>query len=242
MTFFCRIADLDVRFDTQYEKTKQYAADYLIPETDTYDLSLSVSETDVDETLADIPTHGDAPDARGYAEFIALLRAFSRKAYAYDVFLLHAAVIEAEGGGYAFFAPSGTGKSTHIRLWRMRFGKAVNIVNGDKPFVRLKDGVFYAYGTPWCGKERWQRNVCVPLRGICRLSRGDTDVCTRLPVSDATPILMSQIYLPDSCEGTGKVLELLDGVLTCVPVFHLSCTKNPLAAEVACRTLLGKLL
>ncbi len=242
MTFFCRIADLDVRFDTRYEKAKLYAADYLIPETAQPDLTLSASDEELDEVLADIPARTDAADARAYAEFIALLRAFSREAYAYDVFLLHAAVIEADGMGYAFFAPSGTGKSTHIRLWRTRFGKAVNIVNGDKPFIRRKGDAFYAYGTPWCGKERWQRNVCVPLGGICELARGVTDVCTRLSVSEATPILLSQTYLPDTPEGAGHVLELLDGVMRQVPVFHLSCTKNPLAAEVACRALLGKLL
>lgn len=242
MTFFCRIADLDVRFDTRYEKAKLYAADYLTSETDAPDLSLSVCDSELDETLPDVPEHANLEDARAYAEFIALLRAFSREAHKHGIFLLHAAVIEAGGKGYAFFAPSGTGKSTHIRLWRMRFGHAVNIVNGDKPFIRLKDGVFYAYGTPWCGKERWQRNVCVPLGGICELSRGETDVCTRLAVSDAAPILLSQIYLPDSTDGTGRVLELLDAMLESVPVFHLSCTKNPLAAEVACRALLGKLL
>ena len=242
MTFFCRIADLCVRFDTRYEKAKLYASDYLIPEPQKCDLSLAVSDREIDETLADIPDHADIEDQRAYAEFIALLRAFSREASTFDIFLLHAAVIEADGKGYAFFAPSGTGKSTHIRLWRMRFGHAVNIVNGDKPFVRLVDGVFYAYGAPWCGKERWQRNVRVPLGGICELARGEVDVCTRVSVSDATPILLSQIYLPDSPDGAGRVLELLDGVLRNVPVYHLSCTKNPLAAEVACRALLGKLL
>ena len=44
---------------------------------------------------------------------------------------------------------SGTGKSTHARLWRETFGDRAVMVNDDKPLLRItKDGVI-AYGTPW---------------------------------------------------------------------------------------------
>ena len=48
---------------------------------------------------------------------------------------MHGAVIEYEGNGYMFSADSGTGKTTHILLWRKFLGDKVKIVNGDKPFL-----------------------------------------------------------------------------------------------------------
>ena len=42
----------------------------------------------------------------------------------------HAAVVEYDGLAYAFMAPSGTGKSTHIKLWIDTLGPAATVING----------------------------------------------------------------------------------------------------------------
>ena len=42
-------------------------------------------------------------------------------------------LISFDGQGIAFAAPSGTGKTTHIKLWQRLYGDRVEIINGDKP-------------------------------------------------------------------------------------------------------------
>ena len=85
-----------------------------------------------------------------------------------------------EGLGYLFTAPSGTGKSTHIRLWRQFLGEAGHIVNGDKPFLSVEEGKVFVWGSPWAGKENWQKNRKAPLHGICLLKQGQKNKICRL--------------------------------------------------------------
>ena len=85
----------------------------------------------------------------------------------FQAYLLHCAVIEYNGEGYAFAAKSGTGKSTHTRLWRELFGERAIMVNDDKPFLQITSSGVFAYGSPWSGKHGLATNVRVPLEGVC---------------------------------------------------------------------------
>ena len=224
--FFCKLADLEVKICAKEAQTLAYFSDYLIDET-IPKVTLSMTDAQIE---AEIVT-GKEP--RYYLEFLALCRAFCRAACTYDIFLLHAAVIEVEENGYAFFAPSGTGKSTHILLWRRLLGERCDIVNGDKPFVRYIDGTYYAYGSPWCGKERWQRNVRVPLRALCRLTRGEKDSISTMSKEECAPYILSQVYLPPTPEDTSRVMEHIDKLLEQAPCHLLACTPTENAAKVA---------
>ena len=224
--FFCKLADIEVEIHAQEEQTAAYFADYRTDPT-TPKITLAMTDSQIEaETVS-----GQEP--RYYLEFLALCRAFCREAYVYDLFLLHAAVIEVDGHGYAFFAPSGTGKSTHIVLWRRLLGERCRIVNGDKPFVRCIDGIYYAYGSPWCGKERWQRNVRVPLRALCRLTRGTEDCISALSKEDCAPYILSQVYIPPTAEATERTMDHVSHLLSQAPVYLLCCTPTENAAKVA---------
>lgn len=65
----------------------------------------------------------------------------------YDGFVIHGACILYKDNAYLFIAPSGTGKTTHIRLWIKHLRDLV-IINGDKPIIRLINTLPYIYGTP----------------------------------------------------------------------------------------------
>ena len=152
---------------------------------------------------------------------------------AYDAFLMHCAVIGYEGRGYAFSAPSGTGKTTHIRLWQQVFGAdKVQIVNGDKPILRRFGDTFYAYGTPWCGKEGYNTNTRVPLAGLCFVERWTENSIRRMTVEEAVPHLFTQIMVGDSPD-LGRQMELADALLTDVPCYLLRCNMDPAAAVAA---------
>ena len=170
-----RIADLVIEIKTRYDFVPRQCKDYLAEAGATPDFTVEVSDEALDASYAHSPECG-----RPYHESLCVYREICKKMLAYGGFLLHAAVIEVDGRAYAFSAPSGTGKSTHIALWRRVLGDRVRIVNGDKPILRYKDGRFIAYGTPWCGKEGWQRNTSAPLSAICFLERSPENRIRRM--------------------------------------------------------------
>ena len=153
------------------------------------------------------------------------------------IFTLRHAPITAER---AASAPSGTGKSTHTQLWLQVFGDRAKILNDDKPAMRLENGVWYAYGTPWSGKYDYSVNTKVPLAGICILSRGDENRI--LPYGGAKAIhdILTQTIRSSDADAMIKLLELLDQLVTAVPVWKMECTPDPEAARVAYRAMSGK--
>ena len=84
--------------------------------------------------------------------------------------LFHAAVVSHQGKGYMFLGPSGTGKSTHARLW-LKYIEGAALVNDDNPVVRVEGKQAVVYGSPWSGKTPCYRNVSYPLGGIVMLSQ-----------------------------------------------------------------------
>ena len=90
--------------------------------------------------------------------------------------LFHCSAVAVDGKAYLFTAASGTGKSTHTRMWRQHFGGRAVMVNDDKPILRIKDDGIYVCGTPWCGKHGLQTNVEVPVQGICILGGGEKNM------------------------------------------------------------------
>lgn len=96
-----------------------------------------------------------------------------------DGFLMvHSSVVAVNDAAIAFVAPSGVGKSTHSLIWTKQIPDSY-IVNGDKPLVHLGEKVT-VYGTPWCGKEGFNRNTSVPLRALCFLKRSENNALYRI--------------------------------------------------------------
>ena len=81
---------------------------------------------------------------------------------------IHTSVIQYKGRTVLFLGESGTGKSTHTRLWREHIGGAV-LLNDDSPMIRVEEGKVWAYGSAWSGKtpcykqERYELVACVRL-------------------------------------------------------------------------------
>ena len=177
----------------------------------------------------------------GYFESLAAIREIAHRLPAYGAFLFHAAVISYKGEAIAFTAPSGTGKSTHIKNWKHSFGSDVGIVNGDKPVLRFgEDGTLFAYGTPWSGKEGWSRNVGLPLRAVVFLERGKENRIVPLSPADAAIPVMNQILLESDPETVAATLTLADKMLARVGLYRLACTPDVGSAVVAKRGIFGE--
>lgn len=139
----------------------------------------------------------------------------------YNGVMLHASCVEYEGKAYLFSARSGTGKSTHTHLWLEHLPGA-RIINDDKPAIRLIDGTFYAYGTPWSGKTDESVNEGVPIAGICFLNRGENQI-KRISGIKALKLFMDQTVRPGNKVLMLKAVDVINEILTNVPVYEMSC-------------------
>ncbi len=228
--FFIEIAELKIAIDNRYSYVKRLCRDYIIEPVSSPDMVVGVTDGEIREEIAASEFDADA----AYAEGVCVYRKICKRLPTdFGAFLMHCAVIEYEGCGYAFAAHSGVGKSTHIMLWQKRFGEAVRIINGDKPILRFKPDGLYAYGTPWCGKEGFNVNASVPLKALCFIERAKENSIKRISPSDALTRIFHQILTPDSLAAVDTLFPMLDKMLTETPCYLLGCNISEEAAEVA---------
>ncbi len=201
------------------------------------EISIAVTQTDID--LERQKEENNTADY-GYLESLVIYRKLCEKLIDRGVLLFHSAAIRMDGKAYLFTAPSGTGKSTHIRLWRKKFGKKVGIINGDKPLISVTKDEIRAWGTPWDGKEHWSANVSAPIGGICQLARGTENVIRRITPEEALSQLFAQTYRPETAEGMRKTVQLLAEVSQRVPCWHLKCNMTAEAADVSSAAMRGE--
>ena len=106
-----------------------------------------------------------------YLEELSVYRKIAERMLEFDTFLFHGSCVSVDGEGYLFTAKSGTGKSTHTRLWREYLGERAVMVNDDKPLIRADGKGVTVFGTPYNGKHRLGANISVPLKAVCILER-----------------------------------------------------------------------
>ena len=157
---------------------------------------------------------------------------------AYDMLFMHGSAIKFADKAYIFVAPSGTGKSTHTRLWKERYGDAVTVINDDKPFLLFREEEVQVCGTPWRGKHCIGENTSAVLSGICILSQGKENVMERVKASDAVKDIILQSNIQTYKENTILALDLVDKLLHLVPVYRLSCTPTQEAVEVCANMII----
>ncbi|MBQ9438067.1 MAG: hypothetical protein IJU50_07005 [Lachnospiraceae bacterium] len=171
-----------------------------------------------------------------YLETLAVYRKIAEKLPEFGTFLFHGSCIAVDGAGYLFTAKSGTGKSTHARLWRELLGNRAVMVNDDKPLLHVNgDGTAIAYGTPWDGKHRLSSNIAVPLKAICILERSVENTIREITKQDALPLLIQQAYRPADPAALAKTLALIDRLN--VGFYRLSCNMDISAAELSYETM-----
>ncbi len=219
------IAGLRVRMDT-YGRTLEQAEPYLTETAGDADIVI----TSASEMLHEAQPHLSL-DA---CEYLATGGSFYSQLLDFNGMLIHASAVIMDGYAYLFSAPCGTGKSTHTTMWREAFGyDRVLMLNDDKPALRLENGRWCAYGTPWSGKTAQNINMRVPLGGICVLTRGQTNEITPFGGSQAVLALLEQTVRPGIASARERLLELMDSLLSTVPVWKLKCTPTVEAARVS---------
>ena len=163
---------------------------------------------------------------------------FHRFLLKYNGCMLHSSAVVVDGYAYLFSANSGTGKSTHTRLWMEHFGDRAFIINDDKPSLRLEEGEWYVYGTPWSGKHNINVNTRAKLGAIVFLERAETHSIKPLDVQMAIPLFFNQtVRLLKTAEKMDMVLEKMEQILTQNPIYKMGCTISDEAVTMAYDTI-----
>lgn len=156
----------------------------------------------------------------------------------HSVAAVHSSVIVCHNEAVMFLGESGTGKSTHTRLWRDNI-KGATLLNDDSPFVGVQNGRVVAFGSPWSGKTPCYKNESYPIRAIVRLSQAPHNSMRRLrsllAVGALLPSLPPAFAFDEKLEDA--VMNVLSAVIGAVPVYHLECLPNAAAAQLSHDTI-----
>ena len=168
-----------------------------------------------------------------YYAFTSLtVLAFSLASARFDTLMVHSSVVSHNGKGWMFLGKSGTGKSTHSRLWLENI-KGCSLMNDDHPVIRIVDGVAYVFGSPWSGKTPCYKNVSAPIGGIVRLNQAPYNSISRPDVLRSYAALVPSFsgisWDKASADGRNATIER---IIRTVPVWNLDCLPDADAAFV----------
>ena len=147
---------------------------------------------------------------------------------------VHSSVISLDGRAVLFLGESGTGKSTHTRLWREHIPGA-RLLNDDSPIIRIApEGAAEAASAP-------AADTIPALQGIVRLSQAPQNRIRRLRPIEAIGALLPSC--PPSFAHDERledaICRLVSQIVAQVPVYHLECLPDAAAARLSCRTVFG---
>ena len=225
----------DVVFETNhiYEYIATLCKDYLYIGQEPASFYLEITNSDIAEEEKKAPGFPEA-----LLESTALYRKLVDKLLSdYNGTVFHGSAIAVDGEGYVFTAPSGTGKSTHTRLWRELLGDKAVMINDDKPIIRLVDDKIYIYGTPWTGKHELGENIKVPLKAICKLSRGKENKIRRADEKQMITTLFNQTMRPNDLKKAEVLFEITDKILSDVKLYDLECNISLESAKLSYETM-----
>ncbi len=164
----------------------------------------------------------------------AMMLMYTFRSSPYETLMTHASVIRYEDGGYMFLGRSGTGKSTHSRMWLENISGA-SLLNDDNPIVRVVDGKAYIYGSPWSGKTPCYKNEVVPLKGVVRIVRAPHNRAVRLnPLQAYASLKPSCSCMKWDRDSNDNLHSTVEKVISMVPCWNMECLPDPDAARV-CR-------
>ena len=243
MTETYSFAGIQVRITSLFPRVHALCGDYRASGAAEFSVATDRSDIEAEREKARREDAAEGKPQRSfsdeYLETLAVYRKLAERLPFCDTFLFHGSCVAVDREGYLFTAPSGTGKSTHARLWRELLGDRAVMVNDDKPLIRLGEGGAAVYGTPWDGKHHLSANLAVPLNAICLLQRAKKNAIRPISASEAYPSLLQQVYRPADPAALEKTLGLLDAMTASVQLWSLGCNMEAEAAQVAYEAMKG---
>lgn len=134
--------------------------------------------------------------------------------------LMHASSVVLDGRAYLFTGVSGAGKTTISRL----APENAHLLTDEMSFIRLEDGEYFAYGTPFAGELATPgANMRAPLAGIFLLAQGPDNRIDPLDASAGVRAVMANIlYFAKDDALTARVFDNAIALAARVPVQRLT--------------------
>lgn len=151
--------------------------------------------------------------------------------------MLHASATVIEGEAYLFAGQCGIGKSTHAELLKKHYPGA-QFINDDKPALRLVDGQWMVYGTPWSGKNAININAKYPLKAVTLLttSRDRNYIHKADPLTALSGLIACSVGRANK-ETMKKLSVLIDRLMKDIPVYEMDSLADDEAAIMAYNTM-----
>ncbi|MBQ6980601.1 MAG: hypothetical protein IJQ07_08185 [Clostridia bacterium] len=226
-----KVADVVFAIKPIYKYTARLCEKYLYSGDEAPEFSAVMTNSDID-------AERNQAGAETFPDYYLESLAVFRKLCDYILscrqgIIFHSSAVAVDGKAYLFTAPSGTGKSTHARLWREMLGDKVVMINDDKPIIRFIDGDFYVYGTPWNGKHHLDTNAHAKIAAICEIRQGKENKICRISPQEMLSVVFNQTIRPVELDKMDNLLSIVDKLLTSVPLFRLTCDISREAAETS---------
>ena len=146
---------------------------------------------------------------------------------------LHSSVIVYNNSAVLFLGESGTGKSTHTRLWLNHIAGS-RLLNDDSPILSIDEGETNVHGSPWSGKGQIYVNESYPVKAIVRIKQHPFNKLQKLNTLESFGALYPSFppaFLKDNFF-EGHICEIISKVISTTPVYLLHCLPNREAAEM----------
>lgn len=180
----------------------------------------------------DFYVQGPFDEALRYDIFHGIRSTFFYLAEKRKMFALHSASLLYKDKIWLFSGPSGTGKSTHTRLWNQYVHTP--LINGDLNLISLsRDHTPVVRGIPWCGTSQICDRGDYPLGGIVLLNQDSTNSIQHLSEYEQHLAILHRIISPEwNLDQITQITGLLNDLIPQIPVFRLNCTISEEAVQV----------
>ena len=213
------IFDNDGKFNFGFSYTRSHPDCILIPSSDFRNSTVYVPSARADRLVE-------------FALSNAMMLLYTFTTSMYDTLMVHASVVRYADQGYMFLGRSGTGKSTHSRLWLNNIN-GTQLLNDDNPVIRIIDGEVLVYGTPWSGKTPCYKNEAVPLKAVVRLSQAPYNKIIRhRPLHAYASLMPACSCMRWDRTSTDALHKTVEKVISKVACWHLECLPDADAAFI----------
>lgn len=135
--------------------------------------------------------------------------------------VMHCSFVIKDAKAILFTADKQVGKSTQATLWQ-QYADA-RIINGDRAAIKMKNGVLYAFGVPFCGSSDISENGQAPVAAIVELSQGKENELSALSPAAAFRCILGKLsYHIRDREIAEKAADIA-AAASKADVYHLSC-------------------
>ncbi|HZJ78702.1 MAG TPA: hypothetical protein VFD52_07900 [Clostridia bacterium] len=230
---YYKIAGLNISYRSKCDLIINRSEKYKTEKFENADICADVSEEEIKSLLERAPNLTEAE-----AEYLLIGASIYTQLINFGGFFLHSSAVSVDGEAYLFSAPCGTGKSTHTQMWQKYFGEdSAQIINDDKPAIRIIDGQAVVFGTPFSGKTSLNLNTSVPLKSICFIERSKENWIKPLTNAKAVVEILNQTIRPKEIEQMDKLLSMIEKVLNSIKVYKMGCNISEQAVKLSYNTM-----